>query len=942
MRNYITNFAADLSQSYHLQAARDMHPSIALDPSANYNSPKFRSRNQSYMRAVSTLSQASCVSQVSQVSETEMNGQFESVCESVFSEVESQAMEALDLPGCFRTRSHSYLRAIQAGYSQDDDCIPPMGSTVTSTIRATTDRNYVREDSCLPDQASVLEDLAGAAPLAHDDLGCPIRRDRLYQQDNMGATAKPLSGPPVSPSLFRCPRSNAPSPKAIKASIKESATLAAAISMQWKEEVSAMRRELADLRRDLCVELRAFNSNFNTFTQHYNTWSPQGGNLAAGAGRGFGGRVGAGTGTAPRAGAGLGEGVGGLGTSTADGGTGCTGGAREKKPQISKVSVGTQSRSKVLVRQSTADAAVNCPEEKEEKKGARRNLPKQLSMDPSILAFPQSMYVESAIPLSLGPILPGSVRAAEPETIDLTAVPSKAKPEKKLELTDDATVGSSGTVVNEPVATHGTVPVTPEAALECPPYSVTLEQEVIVTPQLISTGPANDSYSDIEPSHLDYMRSTDSDLIEKGRIQLPNPVPVVIVSPPEEHDDEIMSDSEPLDPIPVEKHDLVSQDPAAVSLPYSGLDDTDPADPTELESKPSDLAIVPSPDPVSQGPFSLSDIPTLDLVTAPSCNLETDIICPSIVVSEYLDNDSPTSLTESDTDPDPIITFPDYHPDSPSEQMASATAFTFVETQPNTDPEPEWPPLPEPLDTTPIYHADLVHFDLVMLTSLDQDDLDSVFMDPEPDPFDLSVDYPSITEDFFYQSHCSSSPLPTVDPATVCPLDPSLSTEPVRLGPAVEHRLAHTLQEVASELQENPQPKVTVTISPPSSVSPDTSLEMDFGPTSPVPDPLEPDTDSAPPDLEDIPSVDLAPKDPENKIAETLECISESQEYGEPLEIKGAGSPETSSSEQAFLWCRWQKRGQKLEMMHRSASVELWSGRYEYNSAEISYVSLTL
>ncbi|XP_047466910.1 disks large-associated protein 2 isoform X3 [Mugil cephalus] len=126
------------SQSYHLQATRDMHPGMALDPSANYNSPKFRSRNQSYMRAVSTLSQASCVSQVSQVSETEINGQFESVCESVFSEVESQAMEALDLPGCFRTRSHSYLRAIQAGYSQDDDCIPPMASTVTSTIRSTT------------------------------------------------------------------------------------------------------------------------------------------------------------------------------------------------------------------------------------------------------------------------------------------------------------------------------------------------------------------------------------------------------------------------------------------------------------------------------------------------------------------------------------------------------------------------------------------------------------------------------------------------------------------------------------------------------------------------------------------------------------------------------------------------------------------------------------
>ncbi|XP_061099972.1 disks large-associated protein 2 [Conger conger] len=128
------------SQSSHLQTARDLHPSVTLDPSVNCNSPKFRSRNQSYMRAVSTLSQASCVSQVS---ETEFNGQFESVCESVFSEVESQAMEALDLPGCFRTRSHSYLRAIQAGYSQDDDCIPSMtSSTITSTIRSTTAITY--------------------------------------------------------------------------------------------------------------------------------------------------------------------------------------------------------------------------------------------------------------------------------------------------------------------------------------------------------------------------------------------------------------------------------------------------------------------------------------------------------------------------------------------------------------------------------------------------------------------------------------------------------------------------------------------------------------------------------------------------------------------------------------------------------------------------------
>uniref|UniRef100_A0A8C8FCQ0 Discs, large (Drosophila) homolog-associated protein 2a n=1 Tax=Oncorhynchus tshawytscha TaxID=74940 RepID=A0A8C8FCQ0_ONCTS len=165
VRNYITNFAADLSQNYHLQASRDMHPhhpSMALEPSTNYNSQQpplpaaqFRSRNQSYMRAVSTLSQASCVSQVSQVSETDINGQFESVCESVFSEVESQAVEALDLPGCFRTRSHSYLRAIQAGYSQDDDCIPTLtSSTVTSTIRSTTGIQFRLPSTCTIDRTT--------------------------------------------------------------------------------------------------------------------------------------------------------------------------------------------------------------------------------------------------------------------------------------------------------------------------------------------------------------------------------------------------------------------------------------------------------------------------------------------------------------------------------------------------------------------------------------------------------------------------------------------------------------------------------------------------------------------------------------------------------------------------------------------------------------------
>ncbi|KAG7457668.1 hypothetical protein MATL_G00229710 [Megalops atlanticus] len=74
--------------------------------------PKGHTRSRSYTRSLTSA----------QLGDT-LNRQFEAVCETVFGEMESQAVEALDLPGCFRTRSHSYVRAIQAGCSQDDDCL---------------------------------------------------------------------------------------------------------------------------------------------------------------------------------------------------------------------------------------------------------------------------------------------------------------------------------------------------------------------------------------------------------------------------------------------------------------------------------------------------------------------------------------------------------------------------------------------------------------------------------------------------------------------------------------------------------------------------------------------------------------------------------------------------------------------------------------------------
>ncbi|XP_051538674.1 disks large-associated protein 1-like isoform X1 [Myxocyprinus asiaticus] len=112
----------------------------SLDPAALLASPKFRSRNESYMRAMSTISQ---------VSEVEVNGQIEAVCESVFSEMESKAVDALDLPGsgCFRMRSHSYVRAIEKGCSQDEEeeerttrqaISPPRSATTVRTIQSST------------------------------------------------------------------------------------------------------------------------------------------------------------------------------------------------------------------------------------------------------------------------------------------------------------------------------------------------------------------------------------------------------------------------------------------------------------------------------------------------------------------------------------------------------------------------------------------------------------------------------------------------------------------------------------------------------------------------------------------------------------------------------------------------------------------------------------
>ncbi|KAM6404352.1 disks large-associated protein 4 isoform 3-T3 [Rhynochetos jubatus] len=96
--------------------------------------PKFPTWEEEYNQISDSVNESSCVNQAP---EPELGEQYEVVCDSTYSEAESGTAEVLDLPlpSYFRSRSHSYLRAIQAGCSQEEDTgsvrsisPPPAGS----------------------------------------------------------------------------------------------------------------------------------------------------------------------------------------------------------------------------------------------------------------------------------------------------------------------------------------------------------------------------------------------------------------------------------------------------------------------------------------------------------------------------------------------------------------------------------------------------------------------------------------------------------------------------------------------------------------------------------------------------------------------------------------------------------------------------------------------
>ncbi|XP_067389910.1 disks large-associated protein 3 [Emydura macquarii macquarii] len=217
-------------------------------------SPRMHPRGQGYGRSFTT----------GQINE-ELNRQFEAVCESVFGEVESQAVEALDLPGCFRMRSHSYLRAIQAGCSQDDDCLslfsmaaPPRPAITSSILKPSTSFSYRKAPPPTPPgiQAKPLISVTAQSSTesTHESyLPSEVTRSPLWSKDaaarcnstesleSSKVTAISLDLPPVQPRT-----SPKPSTLIIKAIPGREELRSLARQRKWRPSIGVQVETISD------------------------------------------------------------------------------------------------------------------------------------------------------------------------------------------------------------------------------------------------------------------------------------------------------------------------------------------------------------------------------------------------------------------------------------------------------------------------------------------------------------------------------------------------------------------------------------------------------------------------------------------------------------------------------------------------------------------------
>ncbi|XP_021561600.1 disks large-associated protein 4 [Carlito syrichta] len=126
---------------------------------------KCPSWEEDYTPVSDSLNDSSCISQIfgqaslipqlfgheQQVREADLSDQYEAACESACSEAESTAAEALDLPlpSYFRSRSHSYLRAIQAGCSQEEDSVSLQSLSPPPSTGSLSNSRTLPSSSCL-------------------------------------------------------------------------------------------------------------------------------------------------------------------------------------------------------------------------------------------------------------------------------------------------------------------------------------------------------------------------------------------------------------------------------------------------------------------------------------------------------------------------------------------------------------------------------------------------------------------------------------------------------------------------------------------------------------------------------------------------------------------------------------------------------------------------
>lgn len=714
---------------------------------------------------------------------------------------------------------------------------------------------------CLPEGNEVLE---GTGLLNEDnlpnkeaDITSMARRNasrsgredesRNLYSNRSSSTAPSL--PPYKPSIPARPRP-------VQSSVQETADLALAISQQWREDVSAMRKELAELRRDLCTELRAFNSNFSTFTQRYNTWSPSW--------------------------------------------------VKETQHPAAQVSVSTQAGSKTLVRQNTADAAVNCPSPVD---------PNVLSMHPPEPLNPNVLHVSSSGPLfqtdphsQLSELDdPTFANLTPPEPVDLASLcwpeldpdpmsppdPSEAElplelgrfsktpgPERVDSIVLDFTNLEPVNLANlhwpkldpdnisppdpsspqeslDPTVLHPSVREALEEAYQSPPspgLCVSTDQQhpavrsmspiVLVEPGEESMDPNMGDYAVLEPDSIVLSPLTPESMdlndlkwpsLESLDPELPSPESADLPDPPTPETDEF------------EEPDA----DAVEEPPFPELLDTIFLQPATPEQIDSDISNPPTPEPLS---------PALPSLTTPEPEAHPVVLWSK---RETMDLTQRVSLTEKPVDVT-ALSWPEMDPEilSPLEPVFMDPSFTYspelspLESGAMKFPEPILQELSDPCleqttapDQVTVYPLKPDALDSATIDLLESETLFSAILcSVEPDVFDFET--PAMDEEPEIQDPGSSSPA-TIDPATVHPFNLSL-------------------------------------------------LELQA-------------------------AIDVSKR--------------ETTDNGSPRGTMASSS--SSPSCRDFLWVRWQRRARGRIPMSRSASMEIYHKKYSNNS-EMSYMSLSL